>query len=480
MSVRRRLLWGTLLVGTLAGGLLIAPRASRAAPDRAEQARAELKKRKQELLVAASRRHVELGIWCRDAGLVSQAAKEFVRAVEVSEGADSWAVRILDLMRRMDERFWRKVMKNPGPAYLRTYEKRTRTAEESTLEDRVALAKWAAKKKDLGEESFAEYQAVVRLTDRPIVTDAAGVVTLPTGPLPPEISERLLKEAVTINGRRWVRDAFLARMPEITELAEAESEALRVRTQGGEAQAKDLLGICLACLPFLEADTGGRPTSRMQVFVFAKRADYETYLDRAGMPEHKRATGVADGGTFTTVIAGEGLDLDALHGVTLHEMSHLYQYGVTPVIMPSWYAEGFAETYGGAGTFTWDGTTLTSGGVMAAHRLEPLRTPEGYIPFSTLFSGDALRLINEAKGGAPPFYAESWALRRWLRSGAPAEIQERFALWETMCRGGALGAEVGKPNGGDASPASQLFQKLLGDALPALEPAFQQYLATLR
>jgi hypothetical protein len=472
-AARRRLL--ATGVGLWAGAKLWGAKFAHAAPKSAAE---ELRARKKEALVKASRRHVELGIWCRDAGLVSQASAQFIRAVEVSEGEDAWAVRILDLMRRLDDAFWKKVMKNPGPAYLRTYAKRAKKAEEDSLDDRLALAKWAAKKKELGEEAFAEFQAIVRALDLPLETDATGAVVLPSGPLPPEISKRLVDGAIMINGRRWVRDAFLSKMPEITEVQEATSESLRVRTQGGEAQAKDLLAVCEACLPSLETDTGGRPTQRMQVFVFAKRADYETWLDRADLAGFKKAAGVADGATFTTVIAGEGLEGAALHGVTLHEMSHLFQYGVTPVVMPSWYAEGFAETYGGDGTFTWDGTTLKGGGVMASHRVAPLKA-EGYVPFAQLFASDALKLIQAAQGGAGTFYASSWALRRWLRSGAAPEIAERFAMWETMCRGGALGATAGKPHSGDTTPATQLFQTMLGGQLPALEPAFKAWLATL-
>jgi hypothetical protein len=463
----------------LATGAVLAVGALQAAPDRTEAARKELAGKKKEALVQASRRHVELGIWCRDAGMVSQASNEFVRAVEVSEGQDAWAVNILKLMRKLDDAFWKKVAKNPGAAMLRTYEKRARKADEEALEDRVALAKWAGKKKELTEEAFQEWQGVVRLTDKPLEVGADGVVTLPAGLVPPEISKRLLDEAVTINGKRWVRDEFLAKMPEIKELDEAESDELRVRSQGGPEQAKDLLAICRACLPTLEADTGGRPTRRMQVFVFAKRADYALYMDRAGLPQHKLAAGVADGATFTTVIAGEGMEVETLRGVALHEMSHLYQYGVTPVVMPSWYAEGFAETYGGEGTFTWDGATLKPAGVMSGGRLEALKTDAGYLPFATLLAGDALKLINEGKGGWAPFYAQSWALRRWLRTAAPDEVRERFSLWETMCRGAALGAQQGKPNEGDTTPAQEAFQRILGKDLPALEPAFRKWLATL-
>lgn len=108
-----------------------------------------------------------------------------------------------------------------------------------------------------------------------------------------------------------------------------------------------------------------------------------------------------------------------------------------------------------------------------------LQTDAGYIPLATLMAGDALKLINEAKGGGPPFYAESWALRRWFRTAAPDDVRERFTLWETMCRGAALGAQAGKPNQGDVSPAMDAFTRLLGPDMVKLEPQFRAWLRTL-
>src|SRR5262245_616118 len=202
-----------------------------AAPAPGEAAKQELEAKLLEALVEASTRHVKLGIWCRDAGMVSQASNEFMYAVTVSEGKHKWSVDILNLMRKFDDAFWRKVSKNPGAAMLRTYEKKRRDLDEQDLKDRIAVAKWAGKKKDLGDETYKVWVSVVRATDKPIQVDAQGQVTLPIGIVPPEISKRLLEESVTINGRRWVRDEFLAKMPEITALDEAEADALRVRTQ---------------------------------------------------------------------------------------------------------------------------------------------------------------------------------------------------------------------------------------------------------
>ena len=80
---------------------------------------------------------------------------------------------------------------------------------------------------------------------------------------------------------------------------------------------------------------------------------------------------------------------------------------------------------------------------------------------------------------ASRFYAESWALLRFLRTAATQELGERFHLWEIACRGGAIGAQAGKARERDTVPARQSFQKTFGADLPKIEKAFRAWLATL-
>ena len=268
-------------------------------------------------------------------------------------------------------------------------------------------------------------------------------------------------------------------VPLVKEVREATGERVRVRFQGTTKAPGDLLATLEALLPFLEDDLGGRPTKRLSVFVFQDRATWKTWLDAAKMPGFAAASGLADGATGTAVVCADGIDGEALRGMCMHEMSHLFQYGVTPVVMPSWYSEGFAETYGGDGTFTWADAKLTAGGLMSGAETAPLKTPEGYLPLADVVGGDALKLLTADKGKGRRFYSEAWALLRYLRTAAPPDLQARFRLWETACRGAALGAQVGKPREQDAAPASTEFQRRFGSELPAIEKGFKAWLATL-
>lgn len=214
------------------------------------------------------------------------------------------------------------------------------------------------------------------------------------------------------------------------------------------------------------------------MFIFAKRADYEAYCDAAGLGSHKLAAGLADSGTFVTLVSAEGMSEETVRGIALHELTHLFQYGVTPTVMPSWYNEGFAETYGGEGTFTWDGAKLTAGGKMDAAHVHPLRDAKNYIPLKTLLAGDALKLINAADGKARMFYNQSWAFFRYLRLHASEEIQQRFLRYELVCRGAAMGAKAGEHHNRDATDAAAYFQSLFGPDLAAIEIGFKAWLKT--
>ena len=464
----------SLGIAAVAAAMLWAAAGAAARDD--ELNRRKLAALRHEALVEAGTRHAKVGVWCRDAGLVAQASAEFLRAVEVSEGENPWAQRILALMRNLDDAFWKKKLKKPSGGMLRGYEKRARQAHEQFQKDRLRLARWADAK-GLEDEALEEYKAVVRLSDDYVKVDDKGLVVLDVGKIPQPYSERLLRDAVTINGKPRVRDAFLEKLPQVKEVFEASNDDLIVRSQSGEAQAAAYLTMCAALLPHLEADMGGKPTRRLRMFLFKERATYEAYCDAAGLSSHKAATGLADGGAFVTLVCAEGLDDASVRGVALHELTHLFQYGVTPTVMPSWYNEGFAETYGGDGTFTWDGEALAVGGPMSASLIQPLRDPKTYIPLARLLESDALTLINENRTSARVFYNEAWAFFRYLRTAAGNEIGERFARYELVCRGAALGAKAGEHHNRDATDAATYFKTLFGPDLPAIEQRFQAWLA---
>lgn len=437
----------------------------------------EFEKKKRKVLVESGHRHLELGVWCRNQGLVSQASFEFIRAVEVSEHRHPGAEKVLSIMRSLGDDFWKKRRRKTHTKLLAAYEKKTNTARRKAEKDRFGLAKWAyGKGLPEGKEEFL---ALLRAADAPLDVDSKGIVVLAAGKLPADLSEELVADAVSINDRLYVRDKFLALIPDVSTIHEVESERLRIRSQTSQEEAEDVLACCEALLPILTEDTGGRPTQRMTVFVFKDRKTYEAYLEAAEMPAHRVASGLAIGGANLALVNGQGASHDRVLGISLHELSHLFMYGVTRSMMPSWYSEGFAETYGGGGAFKWKDGELTTHGKMTDRNLGALKTDAGYIPLTTLFAGQALKLLQTDMKKAGNFYAESWAFVRFLRTGAGDDVRKRFETWEDMCRGKALGAVFDKPNAGDMRPSQQLFDETFGGDLDEIEAGFREFLQTL-
>jgi hypothetical protein len=215
----------------------------------------------------------------------------------------------------------------------------------------------------------------------------------------------------------------------------------------------------------------------MDVYVFDARDVYESYLRKTKLASHTAATGIADGGRNLVVVCAQGLTPDAVRGVVLHELAHLFQYNVTPVVMPSWYSEGFAESFGADGAFVWDGSAIRFETKVPEPRMALLRSEGGGLPLETLLRSDALDLIAKDLPTARRFYAQSHAFYRYLKSFAPKETRAAFETWEGACRAAALGAEAGKPYARDTAPASDLFRSRVASDLPALEAGFRAWLS---
>lgn len=477
----RRIAWGRLAAVAVACVFAASLSTATGGEDGTRQA---FEKRKRKALLDAGQRHLEIGVWCRDQGLVQQATAEFIRAVEVSEGRHPGAQKLLAVMRQYDERFWKKQRKNPPAGLLAVYDRKAEKAALDEQTDRLDLAAFA-QQGGLADEAIAEYTDLLRRLDAPLSFDGKERIVLPGGTVPEGPSARIKAAAISVKdaagaARLWVRDEFLARLPEVKEISEAAAPRVRVRTQRGADEAADLLALAQALLPRLEEDTGGRPTRRMNVFVFADRKTWGSYLDAAKISGRKLASGLAVSGDFTALVCAEGHDADAVRGIVLHELSHLFDFGVTRAVMPSWYREGFAETYGATGTFSWTDGKLTIGGLLEKRLLDDLRADGALIPLAELFAANAYDLLAADKARGHRFYAESWAVMRYLRSGVDVALTDAFRVWELGCRGGAAGAEIGKPDSRNETPACDLFRtQVLGERLPEIDKAFRAWLATL-
>lgn len=441
------------------------------------KAKAEFPGRKRKVLIEAGHRHLKLGVWCRDKGLNSQATMEFLQAVEVAEHQHPGAKKVLDIMQGYRDAFWKKRRKSFPKGLLNSYEARSEKVVLKNAKERLSLAKWAT---EFGlEEGEQEFRALVALKDAPLEFDKKERIIITGGAVPKELSKAIREEAVKINDRLWLRDEFLALLPDVEAIQEVENERIRVRTTGSTEQAQQVLDACTALLPVLAKDTGGRPTERLQVFLFSKEGAYAAYLTASGMTEFKDAKGFAMSSSRTACLNTFAMSDDDVRALALHEVTHLFVFGFTRTRMPDWYNEGFAETYGGQGCHTVDESNFEFHQVMAPHRLTRLRSGEGIMPLKDLLTGNALTLRASPEQGLD-FYAQSWAFLRFLRTGAGDDVRKKLELWEAICRGKALGAVLDKPTeSADVLPAQALFAELFASDLVALEVDFLTFLKAL-
>jgi len=444
-------------------------------PGQQSKALEDFEEKRDEILVQAAHRHLEYGLDLRKQGLTTQAAEQILLAAETARGKHPGVSIVVSLMRTYDDRFWKKSAPRPTRAKINAYAKRARALDRQDERDRVRIGVMALQRR-LPEEAHAAFESLLLDRDEPLEFDAKGRVELDTGAIPEEESTRLREEAIEINWLRYVRDAFLKKLPEVRAVAEVTSEALRVRTDGTPESARALHALGSALLPEIEEEIGARPRQRLSVFVFVERATYEAYLDAAGLGEHKVFAGVATGPL--AVLTSEALEESDLYGVFLHELAHAFHFAVSAAAMPSWYAEGLAETFGGEGTFAWTEGRLVAGGLMETDRLRTLLEEGGSLPLREMLEARAIDVWNRNRAAGRAFYAQAWAFQRYLRHGATREIAERFAAWEDACRAGALGAAIGgRP--GEGKTARDLFLELFEADLPRLEEGFRAWLKTL-
>ena len=433
---------------------------------------------KHDVLMDAAQRHLDLGVWCRNRGLTSQATVEFYAAVEVSESQHPGALRVLGYMTSLDDAFWKKVRKRPSKSTINSYSKKAAKARLGNRKGRVALAEFAWKKK-MRAEAEAEYKSILRKRDMPLEVDSKGRIVVEGGVIPLELSKVFLSGAVAINDQLYLRDPFLDLLPNVKAIQQVESDSLRVRSVSGLEATDEFHALGEALFPHLQEALLGKPFVRLNLFVFGERAAYEQYLAATNQLAYKAVAGFAQGSNLTAVICTEGLEEDSVRGLILHELTHLYVFSMTRAIMPSWHAEGFAELFGGLGTFTWDGTKLEVGGMMADFKLAPLRERSSRFSIEEMLTLDALELFTNNRERAFQFYAQSWALLFYLRTDADKDKRNLFKAWEQRCFGAAAGAEINNIDASNPLLANNLFRKMFREDLPKLEAEFQTWLDEL-
>lgn len=440
-----------------------------------DAARTEFERQRTRALAENGQRHLQLGSWARDQGLVPQATAQFLLAVEVAEGKNPGAIQVLGIMRSLDERFWTARRERPGRALLDQFEKRARRALREDREARWKVAKFASGRK-LDVEALREYRALVGVVGDALEVDAKGRIVLDVGTVPEDVSARILAETVTIDERRCPKDETTVGLPDAANVHERATPELRVRGTIAPERIADLHALGTALMPLIEERIGGRPVERVRVFVFATRAEYAAYLAANALQRFERAGGFADYGPQQAIVCAEECDERGLRGLFLHELVHLFDYQVSPTALPSWYAEAFAESIAGPGAFRWHEGRLELGGAMAAEQRRALADGIDGFDLRALVSADVGVLWAQDAVRARRFYVEARGLLEFLRTGAGDRVAGRFAAWEAMCRGKALGARPRapgeKPAYPDAREARQLFEDMFGGEFATLQAAF--------
>ncbi|MCI0587492.1 MAG: hypothetical protein L0323_11690 [Planctomycetes bacterium] len=444
-----------------------------AARGQQDVARREFEKKREETVLRAGQRHLEYGVELRKRGLTTQAAEQILLAVEVSEGRNPGATQVLSLMRALDDKFWSKKAPKPTKAGIDAYAEKAAKLARQARKERVDLA-LLAHARGLGGEADREIRRLLASRDDPLEFDASGSLLLEGEQIPPAVSGPIREEAIEINGRLYGRDLFLSRLPRLASIFEKTTPELRVRSTRSTEEAEAFRALASALLPRLETDIGARPGRRLQLVLLGERKTYEAYLDAANLEGHKTVDGFADRDAFVALVCAEGMAEPTLQRVALHELAHLFERGCSSAVMPGWYMEGFAETYGGDGVFRWDGTRLETGEDFDRGRIEELRTNR--FPLGEFLTADPLELWGRDREATLRFYAQSWAFLRYLRTGAGAEIADRLGRWEAMCRGSAIGAEAGAPLKTDRAEAEALFLRTIGEKLEDLEKGFGTWL----
>lgn len=447
---------------------------------------ADYQKRLEHHYVEAAQAYVDIAWWCRKVGLVPQATTLFLRAKAAGQGRHQMADNLVMWMNQYGDAFWRVRPKRPARQYVVMCERKVRAADRQTRKSHLQIAKLA-----LGvgaeQDARAHCEAAIRLGAE-IAVGKDGGCKLDSLVLPEALAKWLQERTVVLaNGEHIFESAVAAGGPRLEGLHEHRDDQLVVRTDLGAAPALALHALGSALLPLLEDRLDGSPARPLVLLVFAKRATYTAYLQSLGIDS--TASGFADYGSFQTIVCAEGKAEPELWALVLHEMTHLFFWGAAPAVMPDWYAEGFAESFGGQGTFAFDGKKLEVGAPMARHRLDALLQKP--VPLADLLAGDAEQLWRQDADQALRFYTAAWALQRFLnRPDCP--WREDFLRWEARCRGTALGnaADGGGAAGagkrvsatqgfGDRKPAQTLFAEMFGAKVDAIDKAFQDYVKTL-
>ena len=455
---------------SLAGALLVLalhPTAQKA------ELEAEFLRRRADQRIEVGIRRLELGLECRRKGLEVLGAREIHRAVQLSEGRHLPAREALDEIAAESASASRRG-KPPSAGKIEGVHTKVQRLRRRDQEEQYELARWA-EKKELFPQAEREFLDLLAGLEGPLESDARGRILTPAGRIPLRVSEPVLARAVPIGGRPYLRTERLDWIGADVEVFEHAGEHLRVRGLRDREEVERMHALCSQLLEPLTLRLEGRPARVPTLFLFPDLTSYRSAAAAAGLAPPEGVQGIADLGGDTALVCSADLEPELVLGLALHELTHVVAQGVSPSVLPSWFGEGLAESWGGQGTFAVADGRLAFGGPMSPHRLAPLVDPSTPFSLAELVTTDVLTLWAEDPAAARTFYARSWAALRFLESEAEPAITSRFGSWVHGCRAGALGAADGSP-----VAAQEHFVALFEEDLPALEAPFRAWLLRLQ
>lgn|GEM_PF-2537737 len=426
----------------------------------------------------AGKRHLDLAKWCENRGLLEFTREQLAIVSDLSQGSiHRMAWKMTERLSQLRESKLKERFHPPSRKDLELYRQKLKKISILDRKDQKKLADLAHKySTSLGEKAYRGYKELVLGNEDLLLIDDRERIVLDVGTVPRAISERIAGEEgmISINDQLFLRQGFLKHLTLVKELSMADDEVLRVFGEAGleEAESWQKLGLELCAVLAKDLDASFAPPFNLAITDL--RPVYEAYCDATGLAVFKASQGFFSLEDRVALICTEGPEggersLFQTQCIVLHELTHLLHADVTRIAWPSWYAEGVAETYGGAGTFVWNKGRLEAKGLLARPKIDALLQPGNLIELDSFLSTQAAAVNNQSTDAANIFYAQAWAFLRYLRTGAGGKTARRLRKWEDDC----IRLQLRPPE------ATRLLQESVTGDLTKLQKNFVRFLEKL-
>ncbi len=230
--------------------------------------------------------------------------------------------------------------------------------------------------------------------------------------------------------------------------------------------------------------SGKRPDSRMPIYLFARRVEWEYFTRRLTGRRAPVFLKIRNGGySHEGVTVIQYVAHQTTFPILAHEGLHQYLYHYVNPSVPAWLNEGLAVVC--------EGQRWTSSGL---ERFDASYNPgrrnqlaESYFkdrlfPLRTLLETNAGRVVNETSKTIATYYGQVWMLTQFLREGADGRYAEGFTRLlnalgspelEQFARAAHIWSDRARPNLGEG-----LFRAFISEDIDQVEQEFRTYLAS--